>query len=414
MPGSTSYGVVDWHYKVRKRAIPNVAYYSANSGASGFVYLHDVSNGVAADAPIGNTTATEVNTATEAQTTIRPRCACESLPACHSGCGALGCNDDDAISGRTWPQFGGLVATAAAALGVLTAIAGAAVSIVNLSAGYTRLADKVNAVARSQERFEAQIAATVREIRTDQIRNSAAQADTLQSEVTRRDASDLEIKTLLMRVYDRIDAIADHGRVRRSGEDGPAPRDGSDITGKADGMTPFETCVDFTLRQEGGFSDDPRDPGGATNFGITQGVLCAWRHTKCSVADVRDLTETEAASIYGALYWNPVRGDCLPSGIDLMVFDMGVNAGVRRAAIAAAGGSRRRYRWLHRAANAGGDRECRCDGGGGAGGGRSAGVLSLADRACRSTSRAGSRGPIVDRRRQRRWFRRRCKAEVQS
>ena len=45
-----------------------------------------------------------------------------------------------------------------------------------------------------------------------------------------------------------------------------------------------------------------------------------------------NLTRDEAAAIYRAHYWNVVRGDSLPSGIDLMVFDAGVNLGVGRSA----------------------------------------------------------------------------------
>jgi lysozyme family protein len=95
----------------------------------------------------------------------------------------------------------------------------------------------------------------------------------------------------------------------------------------------FDPCVQFTLAQEGGYSDDPNDPGGATNFGITIAVLSAWRHTTCTPADVKALTQAEAEAIYGALYWNTICGESLPPGVDLMVFDGGVNTGVARAAM---------------------------------------------------------------------------------
>ena len=92
-------------------------------------------------------------------------------------------------------------------------------------------------------------------------------------------------------------------------------------------MTPFDTAVAFTLREEGGFTDDPRDPGGATSLGITLATLNHWRGRACTADDVRVLTLAEAQAIYQALYWHAMRCDLLPSGIGLMVFDFGVNAG---------------------------------------------------------------------------------------
>jgi lysozyme family protein len=101
----------------------------------------------------------------------------------------------------------------------------------------------------------------------------------------------------------------------------------------ADGRNPkFERCIAIVLRHEGGFVADPRDPGGATNMGITRATLADWRGGEVTVDDVRALTETEAREIYLALYWNPVRGDDLPHGVDLAVLDFAVHAGVRRAA----------------------------------------------------------------------------------
>ncbi|MHB1024072.1 MAG: glycosyl hydrolase 108 family protein, partial [Acidobacteriaceae bacterium] len=74
------------------------------------------------------------------------------------------------------------------------------------------------------------------------------------------------------------------------------------------------------IRQsEGGFVNDPRDPGGATNFGVTLRVLQAWRHRATSVADVRDLSSAEANDILKAQYFDAVHGAQLPSGLDYAV-----------------------------------------------------------------------------------------------
>jgi lysozyme family protein len=85
------------------------------------------------------------------------------------------------------------------------------------------------------------------------------------------------------------------------------------------------------LREEGGFVDNPEDPGGATNMGITLRTLTAWRHRPTSIEDVRSLTVAEAERIYRAHYWNAMDCDALPAGVDLMVFDFGVSAGPEEA-----------------------------------------------------------------------------------
>lgn len=93
----------------------------------------------------------------------------------------------------------------------------------------------------------------------------------------------------------------------------------------------FETALAHVLVYEGGYSDHPLDPGGATNLGITIGVLRAHRGRAVSKADVRALTRAEAAEIYRARYWRPSGCDALAAGLDLAVFDCAVNQGVSRA-----------------------------------------------------------------------------------
>ena len=91
----------------------------------------------------------------------------------------------------------------------------------------------------------------------------------------------------------------------------------------------FDTCLAFTLRAEGGYVDDPADPGGATNMGITLATFRQWSDdAELGPAQVQDMTERTARAIYRSLYWNPLRADALPAGVDLSVFDMGVNAGI--------------------------------------------------------------------------------------
>lgn len=96
----------------------------------------------------------------------------------------------------------------------------------------------------------------------------------------------------------------------------------------------FDTALAFVLGFEGGFSDHPQDPGGATNLGITQATLDGFRrdHPEWGLpADVRGLKRAHAARIYRTGYWNPVHGDELPPGIALLAFDCAVNQGPGRA-----------------------------------------------------------------------------------
>ena len=96
--------------------------------------------------------------------------------------------------------------------------------------------------------------------------------------------------------------------------------------------TSFPTALAFVLKVEGDFVHHPADPGGATRFGITEATLARARRSAASVEDVRALQSDEAARIYRGWYWNAIRGDDLPPGLDLAVFDIAVNSGPGRAA----------------------------------------------------------------------------------
>lgn len=93
----------------------------------------------------------------------------------------------------------------------------------------------------------------------------------------------------------------------------------------------FASCLDIILKHEGGYVDHPEDPGGATNMGITIGALSDWLGREASKDEVRELDRETAAQIYKANYWDKVKGDSLPGGVDLIVFDSAVNQGVSAA-----------------------------------------------------------------------------------
>ena len=76
----------------------------------------------------------------------------------------------------------------------------------------------------------------------------------------------------------------------------------------------FAASLRLTLQFEGGYSDHPADPGGATKYGITQAVLAEWRGRQVSKQEVRDLARSEAEAIYRRNYWDAVGGDELPAG----------------------------------------------------------------------------------------------------
>ena len=90
----------------------------------------------------------------------------------------------------------------------------------------------------------------------------------------------------------------------------------------------FKHCLEIILHHEGGYVNHPKDPGGMTNLGVTKRVYEEWGGTK----DMKDLLVEDVAPIYKKNYWDKVKGDDLPGGLDLGVFDFGVNAGPGRSA----------------------------------------------------------------------------------
>lgn len=91
-------------------------------------------------------------------------------------------------------------------------------------------------------------------------------------------------------------------------------------------------ALQLVLAHEGGYVNHPRDPGGATNKGVTQAVYDEYRVNKgLKTRSVRSITATEVAEIYDRQYWDKVQGDRLPAGMDYAVFDYGVNSGPSRA-----------------------------------------------------------------------------------
>ncbi len=96
----------------------------------------------------------------------------------------------------------------------------------------------------------------------------------------------------------------------------------------------FDRAFTLLLGHEGGFVDHPDDPGGATNWGVTERVARANGYT----GHMRDLPQDTAKAIYRKLYWDAVAADSLPAPVRYAMFDAAVNSGVGQA-----------VRWLQRA-----------------------------------------------------------------
>jgi lysozyme family protein len=94
----------------------------------------------------------------------------------------------------------------------------------------------------------------------------------------------------------------------------------------------FENCLPIILHFEGGKSNDPVDPGGRTNKGITQRTYDSYRTRKGEMhADVYAIADAEVADCYKRDYWDAINGDALQPGEDLAVFDFAVNSGPAHA-----------------------------------------------------------------------------------
>lgn len=93
----------------------------------------------------------------------------------------------------------------------------------------------------------------------------------------------------------------------------------------------YDYCIKELLKSEGGYSNDPSDSGGATNYGITIADYRMYIKKGGTPNDVKNMTVDQAKAIYKSKYWDAVNGDQLESGVDYSVFDYGVHSGVAKA-----------------------------------------------------------------------------------
>jgi lysozyme family protein len=94
----------------------------------------------------------------------------------------------------------------------------------------------------------------------------------------------------------------------------------------------WDACFDMVIKSEGGFVDNPKDPGGMTNLGVTRSAWQAYLNRDVTEIEMRALTPDVVKPFYKALYWDRIRGDSLPSGVDYAAYDLAVNSGPNKAA----------------------------------------------------------------------------------
>ena len=88
----------------------------------------------------------------------------------------------------------------------------------------------------------------------------------------------------------------------------------------------FQLCLSYLLKSEGGFVNNPKDPGGMTNLGVTKATYEAYVGHEVDEATMRSLSPNDVALLYKRNYWDKVAANSLPAGVDYCVFDTAVNS----------------------------------------------------------------------------------------
>jgi hypothetical protein len=94
----------------------------------------------------------------------------------------------------------------------------------------------------------------------------------------------------------------------------------------------WQKSFEMMLKSEGGYVNNPADPGGMTNLGVTKATWENWVGRASDENEMRNLTPEKVAPLYKNKFWDMCRCDDLPSGVDYLVFDFAVNAGPGRSA----------------------------------------------------------------------------------
>lgn len=93
----------------------------------------------------------------------------------------------------------------------------------------------------------------------------------------------------------------------------------------------FDVTLRTLFEQWGALADHPSDPGGMTNLGVTRHVWERWVGREVPESEMRALTPELVTPMFKATLWDAIGGGELPSGVDVVVFDLAVNSGPRYA-----------------------------------------------------------------------------------
>jgi lysozyme family protein len=96
----------------------------------------------------------------------------------------------------------------------------------------------------------------------------------------------------------------------------------------------YDAAFANVIKSEGGYVNDPKDPGGMTNLGCTAVVWAAFKGkpvSEVTEAEMKALTPADVKPVYKKNYWDKVSGDNLPDGVDYCCFDCAINSGPGRA-----------------------------------------------------------------------------------
>ena len=94
----------------------------------------------------------------------------------------------------------------------------------------------------------------------------------------------------------------------------------------------WENSFAAVLKHEGGYVNHPKDPGGMTNLGVTKRNWEIFLNRDVTEAEMRALTPDVVKPFYKSMYWDKIKGDQLPSGVDYAAYDLAVNSGTGKAA----------------------------------------------------------------------------------
>jgi lysozyme family protein len=95
----------------------------------------------------------------------------------------------------------------------------------------------------------------------------------------------------------------------------------------------WDQSFEYLLQSEGGFVNDPNDPGGMTNLGVTKAAWEMYVQRQATIDEMKTLTPDDVEPFYKRLFWDKVWGDKQFTGVDYLLFDCAVNTGVAQCVL---------------------------------------------------------------------------------